>query len=95
MQYFGTGRQGATQNITTSGTSAVVTNAFGAQTYRVRLTAKGADCWFRIGDGTPTATTGDTFMAAGSVEYFTCTPGQKVAAIQDSAAGTLNVTEVS
>ena len=34
-------------------------------------------------------------MPADTVEYFTCSPGEKVSAIQQSAGGTLHVTEVS
>jgi hypothetical protein len=84
VQYIGTGRLGASQDVACS--------AFGTQTYKVRLVAT-TDCRIRISDGTPTAVATDTYLPALAAEYFTVTPGQKVAAIQVSSAGTLNVTE--
>jgi hypothetical protein len=93
VQYIGTGRLGASQDVA-YGASSAASAAFGAQTYKVRLVAT-SDCRIRIGDGTPTAVATDTYLPALAAEYFTVTPGQKVAAIQVSSAGTLNVTEVS
>lgn len=86
-------RLGTGQNVTTSGTSAAST-AFGAQTYEIRVAVTEA-AYVRVGDGTPTAVTGDTLMAAGSVEYFRVSPGQKIAAIQVSTGGIMNVTELT
>jgi hypothetical protein len=93
VQYIGTGRLGASQDVA-YGSSSAASAPFGAQTYKVRLVAT-TDCRIRIGDGTPTAVATDTYLPALAAEYFTVTPGQKVAAIQASSAGTLNVTEVS
>jgi hypothetical protein len=93
VQYIGTGRLGASQDVAFTGSSAA-SAAFGAQTYKVRLVTT-TDCRIRISDGTPTAVATDTYLPALAAEYFTVTPGQKVAAIQVSSAGTLNVTEVS
>ena len=87
------GRLGASQDVA-YGSSSAASAAFGAQTYKVRLVAT-TDCRIRISDGTPTAVATDTYLPALAAEYFTVTPGQKVAAIQVSSAGTLNVTEVS
>jgi hypothetical protein len=49
----------------------------------------------RIGDGTPTALATDSYLPADCPEYFTCTPGQKIAVIQEAAGGKLSVTEVA
>jgi hypothetical protein len=68
--------------------------AFGAQTYQVRVAATSA-CRIRIGDGTPTALATDSYLPADRPEYFTCTPGQKIAVIQEAAGGKLSVTEVA
>ena len=93
VQYIGTGRLGASQDVAYTGSSAA-SAAFGAQTDKVRLVAT-TDCRIRISDGTPTAVATDSYLPALAAEYFTVTPGQKVAAIQQSSAGTLNVTEIS
>lgn len=88
-------RAGTSQDITTGAASATLTTALGSQTYQVRLSATAA-CRFRVVEaagGTAVAT--DTLLPANWVEYITVTPGQKIAAIQESAAGKLNVTEVS
>lgn len=87
-------RPSTSQDITTSGTSATVTNAFGAQTYCVRLAATAA-VRFRVVEaagGTAVAT--DTYLPANWVDYAIVNPGQKIAAIQDTAAGKLNITEM-
>jgi hypothetical protein len=51
-----------------------------------------SNAWINIGTD-PTATAGDNslYMPAGVVEYFHITPGQKIAAVQDSGAGNLVV----
>jgi len=86
-------RLGTSQNVSTSTTSAA-SNAFGTQTRQVRVVATVATN-IRISDGTPTAVTTDPLLPANLPEYFTVTPGQKIAAILGSGTGTLNVTEVS
>jgi hypothetical protein len=93
QQYIGTGRLGTTQSVAYTGTSAAITNSVSAQTYKVRVLCS-SDAFVRIGDGTPTATTADAYVPALAAEYFTCTPGQKVAAVQVTAAGTLYVSEL-
>lgn len=88
-------RPGASQDITTGASSASST-AFGPETYQVRLSAKTSAVRYRVVEnagGTAVAT--DTLLPVNWVEYITVTPGQKIAAIQDSAAGALNVTEMS
>lgn len=92
----GASRPGTSQDITTGASSAVLTNAFGPQTYQVRLAATAA-ARFRLVDGTTggTAVATDALIPAGVVDYIVVSPGQKIAAIQDAAAGKLNVTEMS
>lgn len=81
-----------TNVITVSGTSAA-SPAFMNQTTIIRLVST-TDCHIRF-DGTPTATTTQMLLPANVVEYFRVTPGQKVAAIQRSAGGSLFVTEMT
>ena len=86
-------RPGTSQSITTGASSVPTTNAVDGQTYCIRLHAT-ADLFFTLG-AAPTATTSDVFMAGGATEYFQINPGEKVAAIQSSAAGVLYVTEMT
>jgi len=86
-------RLGAAQEVAIGASSAAST-AFGAQTYQVRLAATSA-CRVRIADGTPTANATDAYLPPDKPEYFTCTPGQKVAVIQEAAAGKLSVVEIA
>ena len=88
-------RLGTVQQITTDAASVAVTNPFGAQTYQVRIAITANGCFFRVGDGTPTATASDSFLPIQTIDYITVTPGQKLAAIQNAAAGTLTVTEMN
>jgi hypothetical protein len=78
-------RLGATQEVALSGTSAA-SAAFGPETYQIRLsiadiTGAPTSARFRVGDGTPTAVVTDPALSTNVAEYFTVTPGQKVAAI--------------
>jgi hypothetical protein len=93
-------RNGVTQSIAYDTTTAI-TNAFGSETYQIRLCADSA-CNYRIGDGAQTATTADPFLPANFVEYVTVSPGQRISAIKaatnglvTATAGTLWVTELS
>jgi hypothetical protein len=93
-------RVGATQTIAYNA-SVAITNAFGPETYQLRLVADSA-CCFRIGDGAQTATTVDPFLPANTVEYVIVSPGQRISAIKaatdglvTATAGTLWVTELS
>lgn len=85
-------RLGAAQDVAIGATS-IASAAFSAQTYQVRVVATSA-CRVRIGDGTPTVLATDSYLSADRPEYFTCTPGQKIAVIQETAGGKLSVTEV-
>lgn len=91
-QYIGTGRIGPSQNIAYTGTPGTIASAIGSQTYNVRvLTTTDA---FVVTDGSTPSSTNGAYVAALQAEYFTTTPGQKVAAVQVSAGGTLYVTEM-
>jgi hypothetical protein len=65
------------------------------QTQHVRLVAT-SDCWISFG-AAPTAVASGTssiFLPAGVPEYFWVYPGEKVAVIQNAAAGSLNIAEM-
>jgi hypothetical protein len=83
---------GTTQTITTSGSSAAISTAFGNNKRIARIVAT-EDCHIAFA-ASPTATTSNTFLPAKQVEYFKITAGEKVAAIQSSTAGTVYVTEM-
>lgn len=94
-------RVSTTQTIAYTGSSAAITNAFGTQTYRVRLVSNSA-CHFAIGDGAQTATTDSPFLPANWPQEFTVTPGQRISAIRaatdglvTATSGTLWVTELT
>jgi len=93
MPYWGVGRLLTTQNVAYTGTAGTTSTAIslGVQKVRVYCTT---DAFIKI-TVNPTATTSDAPIAAGSPEYFSCAPGEKVSAIQSSANGTLYVTEIS
>jgi len=80
---------------TLSGTSQA-SSAFGVQTNQIRIATSGQPAYFVIGDGTPTATSANgALMPANWVDYFTVTPGQKVAVLQAGTAGALSVSEMT
>ncbi len=93
-------RAGATQTIAFDA-SVAITNAFGPETWQLRLVADAA-CCYRIGDGAQTATPADIFLPANAIEYVIVSPGQRISAIKaatdglvTATAGTLWVTEMS
>lgn len=93
-------RAGATQTIAFDA-SVAITNAFGPETWQIRLVAD-ASCCYRIGDGAQTATTADTYLPANAIEYVIVSPGQRISAIKaatdglvTATAGTLWITEMS
>jgi hypothetical protein len=93
-------RVGVTQTIAYNA-SVAITNAFGPETYQLRLVADSA-CCYRIGDGAQTATTADPLLPANTIEYVIVSPGQRISAIKaatdglvTTTAGTLWVTELS
>jgi hypothetical protein len=86
---------GTSQVLAVATASAAITNAFGAYTHDIRVVS-GTNCWITFA-ASPTATAGagSIYLPAGVVEYFHVTPGQKLAAIRDSADGTLSVAEMT
>jgi hypothetical protein len=92
MQYIGTARLGAAQNVAYTATVGTITNGVGTQTYKVRVVVT-TDAFVTTDGTTPSATNG-AYLPALEPEYFTCSPGQKVSAVQVAAGGTLYVTEV-
>jgi hypothetical protein len=91
----------ATHTVASSTVAAVVSSAFGAQTRQVRVAFRSAvagdGALISIDDGTPTISSSATMIPAGTREYFTCNPGQKIAVTgaTTTSAGTLSVTECS
>lgn len=86
------------QSIACTTTSTTVTNAFGSQTFAIRLAVSGTGLThYRIGDTTalPTAVTSDPYLPNTWVEYVIVTPGQKIAAITESSTATLTITEIT
>ena len=93
-------RVGATQTIAFDA-SAAIANAFGPETFQLRLVADSA-CCYRIGDGAQTATSADIYLPANVIEHVIVSPGQRISAIKaatnglvTATAGTLWVTEMS
>lgn len=94
MAFLPVHRQGAVQNITTSGTSAQATNAVSAGVTRLRIIATVA-AWVNIGHNPTASATNSMYLPVGTVgEVFGCVPGDKIAALQVAAAGTVNITEL-
>lgn len=83
---------GASQNVTTSGTSAQ-SAALGGNTLIVRLIAT-TDCRVAFG-ANPTATATSMLLTAGVPEFFTVQVGSKIAAIATGLGGALNITEMA
>jgi hypothetical protein len=88
-------RQGVSQAVAYTGTSATCTNPFGSQTYQIRISSTTA-CHFRVVEAAGgAAVAADSLLPINWVEYINVSPGQKISAIQDTAGGTLSVTEMS
>ncbi len=88
-------RPSTSQDVTTSGTSATHTTAFGAQTHVVRLACTTATR-YRVGPGSgDTAVATDTLLPVDSIELINVRPGEKVYAVNEASAGKLNVTEMT
>lgn len=69
--------------------------AVGTETRAVLISAT-ANCHIRVGHPTQTAVAADTLILNSYPPLvFGCAPGDVVAVIQDSAAGTLYVTELT
>src|SRR5689334_7068710 len=84
---------GTVNNCVVATTStAVASNAFGSQTYQIRIAATAA-CFYKTGDGTPTAANTDALLPANWVEYVKVHPGQKVS-VFSATTQTVSVVEI-
>lgn len=83
--------QGTVQNVSI-GASSVQSTAVGEGTKVVRLVATSA-CYVLVGDNPTVSASNGTYLAAGQPELVGIKPGQKVAVIQASSGGSLNMTE--
>jgi hypothetical protein len=81
------------QSVAYTGTAGTIANAVGSYTKAVRVYCT-TDAFVKISQS-PTATSADVPISAGIPEYFAIHPGEKVSAIQQSAGGTLHVTELT
>ena len=86
-------RHGTTQTISVASASVPTNDAFGASTEYVRVVST-VNCHITFG-GSPTATTSLPYLPAGEIEIIKVSPGEKIAAIRNSADGTLFCTELS
>lgn len=86
-------RPGITQNVAYTGTAGTISDGISDGVFQVRVNCSTA-AYIAFG-AAPTATTNDIYIAAGTPEYFTVSPGQKVSAVQASSGGTLSVTEMT
>ena len=86
---------GVTQTVTVSGTSAATSSGVNAQCRVVQLVST-EHCYILPGTGTPTATAANgMFILKDWPHYVHVTGGEKIAAIQVSAGGTLYVSELT
>ena len=87
-------RPGISYSLTTGAASVATPTPTSNGVRIIRLIAT-ADCWVVFG-ATPVATASGMLVRGGQpAEYFTIHPGEAVAALQVSASGTLNVTEMT
>lgn len=93
-QYWGVSRLGTSQHVAYTGTAGEITNGISVGIYKVRVVST-TDCFIRISSPGDTATNADAYLVGLDPEYFTCTPGQKVSAMQVSGGGSIYVTECS
>lgn len=89
-------RIGTVNNVAVATTStAAASNAFGAQTYQIRIAATAAAS-YKMGDpsSTPTAASTDALLPQNWVEYVTVTPGQKIS-FWSATVQTISVVEIT
>lgn len=87
-------RLGACQTVAIGGSHAETGTAFNAQT-RAVLIAATSDCHIVIGTSPVATSSGTLIRSAYPPLVFACGPTDKVSVIQDSAGGTLYVTELT
>lgn len=99
MAYDGQGnpipalKPGVVQTVSISGTSAAISTATAKATKVIRVVST-TNCHYKLGSS-PTATTSDSYLPAGVIEYLAVIGGQKIAFIQNAASGTAYVTEMA
>jgi hypothetical protein len=87
-------RFGAANNVAVATTStAAASSAFASNTYQIRVSAP-ANCFIKIGDGTPTAANTDALLPSTWVDYITVSPGQKISVFSPTIQ-TVSVTEIT
>lgn len=84
---------GTGQNLTT-GAASVVSTAFGTNTFAVYVSAT-ANCHIRLGTAPVAVATDMLIKASDPPIMLKVAPGEKIAAIQDTASGTVNIIEVT
>ncbi|CAB4141078.1 hypothetical protein UFOVP413_34 [uncultured Caudovirales phage] len=92
--FLPTAKYGNAQNVSigaSSVQSTVIGTAGQTPNRLIRLCAT-TNCRIAIGTN-PTASATSTLLPANAIEYCELTPGERFAVIQDSAAGTLSITE--
>ena len=87
-------RQGTVQAVAFTATAATIGNAFGTETYQVRLSANAA-CHYLVSEAASVvaATASNaSFLPANVVEYIIVNPGQKLSVIQAATNGLVTAT---
>ncbi len=85
-------QQNAGQNLA-FGAASITSTAFGSQTYAIRVSALTANCHVRL--GASAASTDMLIKYTDQPQYISVRPGETLSVIQDAAAGTLNVVELT
>lgn len=86
-------RFGTVHTVAYTGTHGVISGVISNGVYQARIYCT-TDAHVLVGTA-PTATTSSTPVTGGVPEYINVNPGEKVSAVQQSAGGTLFVTELS
>lgn len=86
-------KPGLSQNITSSGTAANNSTAFEANTSIIRISATAA-IRYRVGPSAVAVAT-DARLPADAIEYVGIVKGDRLSVIQESAGGTVSVTEMT
>jgi hypothetical protein len=91
---LGSARLGAANNVVIATTStAVASAAFATNTFQIRVAALAA-CYFKVGDGTPTAANTDALLLSTVHDYVTVSPGQKISVFSPTIQ-TVSVVEIT
>ncbi len=93
MFYYGVGRCGLHQTVACTTAAAGTSAVMSAGVMKVRIVAT-TDTFVTTNSVTATTALG-IYLPGLSAEYFTVTPGQTISGISVSAAGNLDITEIS